>query len=118
LRAAGAPVRAAVINTVSPSGNAVLGSAPASSSTDSIAALPVMQASDSGVTPKRFAARTFAPPATSRAAVSMSARSAAQWSGVVPSAAATLTLTFRSSNWLMVARSPCLTASSRRGSLT
>ena len=49
--AAGAPVRAAVINGVSPPGSAAFGSAPAFRSSSTIAPLPFVQASDSGVTP-------------------------------------------------------------------
>ena len=45
------PVRAAVISAVSPSGCAVLGSAPALSSSSTSAALPPAQASESGRTP-------------------------------------------------------------------
>ena len=45
------PVRAAVIKAVSPPGSVVFGSAPAFSSSSIIAALPFVQASESGVTP-------------------------------------------------------------------
>jgi hypothetical protein len=46
----GLPVRAAVIRTVSPPGSAVFGSAPAFSRRSTIAKLPLVQASESGVT--------------------------------------------------------------------
>ena len=45
------PVRAAVISGVSPPGSAAFGSAPAFSSSSTIAPLPFVQASESGVTP-------------------------------------------------------------------
>ena len=45
------PVRAAVISAVSPPGSAAFGSAPASSNSSTIAPLPFVQASESGVTP-------------------------------------------------------------------
>ena len=49
--AAALPVRAAVMSAVSPDGRAASGSAPVSSSIRTMGALPLMQASESGVTP-------------------------------------------------------------------
>ena len=83
--AATVPLRAAVINAVSPSGNAVFGSAPADSSRSMAAAFPLVQARNSGVTPYRLAAFTFAPARMRRSAVSRSSRCTARCSGVVPS---------------------------------
>ncbi len=48
---AGVPVLAAVISAVSPSGDAVSGSAPEFSSSETMAALPLTAASESGATP-------------------------------------------------------------------
>jgi hypothetical protein len=45
------PTRAAVINADSPPGKVVFGSAPAFRSISTTAALPFVQASESGVTP-------------------------------------------------------------------
>ena len=45
------PVRAAVMSTVSPPGSAVFGSAPPRRSRSMIRALPLVAASESGVTP-------------------------------------------------------------------
>ena len=59
--AAGMPVRAAVMSAVSPSDCVAFGLAPAFSSSSSIAALPLVAASESGGTPYRFAALTSAP---------------------------------------------------------
>ena len=72
--AATLPVRAAVINGVSPSPMETLGFASASSSTSSIAALPFVEASRTGVTPKALAAFASAPARRSNAAASMSLR--------------------------------------------
>src|SRR5438034_2135804 len=105
------PVRAAVISAVSPSGDIVLGSAPACSSFSIIAALPFVQAASSGVTPYRFATLTSAPARTKRSTASTLSRSAAMYSAVVPSAPAAFTSGCWRSRARTAAVSPRLTAS-------
>ena len=58
------PTRAAIISAVSPVGSAAFGSAPASSSSRIIAALPFEQARNNGVTPYRLASFGSAPAAS------------------------------------------------------
>ena len=86
------PVRAAVISTVSPSGDAVFGSAPASSSVSITAwrgrwwrrATAASRRSGSPPSPRRRRA-------AAACAVSRSSARTAQWSAVVPSTSAALT---------------------------
>ena len=82
-----------------------------------MAALPLVQASQSGVTPKTFATFAFAPDRIRRSAVCTSSRRAAQCSAVVPSASAAFTSSRRCRRVRTVDVSPFLTASINRPSV-
>jgi hypothetical protein len=71
------PTRAAVISTVSPVGRLLFGSAPAFNSRSVIAALPLLAARKSGVTPQSFAMSRCAPAWISIVATSTSSSIAA-----------------------------------------
>jgi hypothetical protein len=77
---------------VSPVAIRAFGFAPASSSSATSAALPFVQARDSGVMPKSFARLASAPARISKPAVATSLQCAAHSSAVDPSAARTFTL--------------------------
>ena len=88
---------------VSPVAIGVLGLAPAFRSSSTSGALPLVQASDSGVMRKSFAAFASAPARISRSAVATSFQCAAHSSAVEPSS----DRTFTSARWLSSARTCC-----------
>ena len=85
------PEREALISTVSPSGDDSLALAPALSNASISRALPLVAASASGVTPRRFATVAFAPPSISAIVISTSSAWTAQCRAVVPSPSAVFT---------------------------
>jgi len=109
------PVRAAIINAVSPAAErAAFGSAPALSSRSTTRALPLVHASDSGVILYRVAAFTSAPAASSISTSATSSRWTAQCSAVEPSVSGALMLltgVFCAMSARTAAASPRFTAS-------